>query len=365
MTDPRAWAWVQHLRQGGTTPWTDWAGTAEPAGAVVPGAQQLELLRRLNGFGAPQPPLVERVLAASAPGRGQPDLELVGAGRESPFGPRPVDPGTLPEAELVRVAANILAEDVVAAGLPDPHRIRRPRPWRRSYQLHGDPELVAPVRDDLVARGRPPGGRAPDHLILATDLSQMLAHLWTIRGFDAGVQGWRAWLRRLEDDGTLPARIDPLRLARRRTRRAAPDRIHIVLDPDALPRLVGVRRPLRAAPELAAEARELGRRVGAVVGVLVPADRRRALMRRRLWPWLAEHPGSPLIVPDALDGWLRDHAGRIAGGLSRAGYAVHGNPEGLALRQPGVDAPVPAATLTLAMRMMLAGGSTANQTEEE
>ena len=365
MTDPRAWAWVQHLRQGGTTPWSEWAGTAEPAGAVVPGAQQLELLRRLNQSGDPPPPLVDRVLAASAPGRGQPDLELVGAGRESPFGPRPVDPATLPEAELVRVAASILAEDVVAAGLPAPPKVRRPRPWRRSYRLHGDPELIAPVRDDLVARGRPPGGRSPDHLILATDLSQMLVHLWTIRGFDAGVPGWRTWLRRMEEHGTLPTRIDPLRLARRRTGRSAPDRVHVVLDPDALPRLVGVRRAPRAAPGLAAEARELGRRIGAVVGVLVPADRRKALMRRRLWPWLAEHPGSPLVVPDALDGWLGDHTGRIAEGLSRAGYAVHGNPEGLALRRPGVDAPNPAATLTLAMRMMLAGGSDANPTEEE
>ena len=356
---------MQHLRQGGTTPWSDWAGTAEPAGGVVPGAQQLELLRRLNEFGSPQPPLVERVLGASAPGRGQPDLELVGAGRESPFGPRPVDPGTLPEGELLRVAANILAEDVVASGLPTRLKVGRPRPWRRSYQLHGDPELVAPVRDDLVARGRPPGGRSPDHLILATDLSQMLAHLWTIRGFDAGVPGWRAWLRGLEQDGALPVRIDPLRLARKRTGRAAPDRIHVVLDPHAVPRLVGVRRAPPEAPELSAEGRELGRRIGAVVGVLVPADRRRALMRRRLWPWLAEYPGRPLVVPDALDGWLRAHAGRIAAGLSRAGYAVHGNPEGLALRPPGVDAPVPTDTLTLAMRMMLAGGSAADETEEE
>jgi hypothetical protein len=96
VTDRRAWGWVQHLRQGGTTPWADWTGTAEPEAAVVPGAQQLELVRRLNLAGAPAPQLVERVFAASAPGRGQPDLELLGAVPESPFGPRPVDPATLP-----------------------------------------------------------------------------------------------------------------------------------------------------------------------------------------------------------------------------------------------------------------------------
>ncbi len=366
MTDRRAWAWVQHLRQGGTTPWTDWTGTAEPGGAVVPGAQQLELVRRLNQTGEPGPRLVERVLGASAPGRGQPDLELLDAAPESRFGPRPVDPGTLPDGELLRVAASILAEDVVARGLPGPPRHARPRPWRRAYQLHGDPELVTPVRVDLVARGRPPGGRKPVHLVLATDLGRMLAHLWTDRAFEVGIPGWRAWLGRLERDGALPRRIDPLHLARHRTGRSAPDRIHIVLDPDALPPLVGVRRPLGQPPELAAEARDLGRRIGAVVGVLVPGDQRKALMRQVLRPWLAEQPGRPLNVPVEHHGWLRDHAARVADGLSRAGYAVHGDLAGLApVGRPGVEAPVPRTTLALAMRMMLAGRSGADTTEEE
>jgi hypothetical protein len=308
---------------------------------------------------------VERVLGASAPGRGQPDLELVGSAAESRFGPRPVDPGTLPEGELLRVAASLLAEDVVTSGLPPPSRVGRTRPWRRRYELHGDPALVAATRGDLVARGRPPGGKSPVHLILATNLDRMLANLWTDRAFNVGVPGWRAWLARLEREGALPRRIDPLHLARHRTGRAAPGRIHIVLDPKALPSLVRVRRPLRQPPELAAEARDLARTIGAVVGVLVPPDRRKALMRQRLWPRLAEQPGSPLVVPGALEGWLRDHAVRVADGLSRAGYAVHGDPECLALRRPGVDAPVPGAALTLAMRMMLAGGSGADTTEEE
>ena len=73
MTERRAWGWVQHLRHGGTTPWAEWTRTADPAGAVVPGAQQLELLRHLNQAGTPTPRLVDRVLEASAPGRGLPD----------------------------------------------------------------------------------------------------------------------------------------------------------------------------------------------------------------------------------------------------------------------------------------------------
>jgi len=329
VTDHRAWGWVQHLRHGGTTSWADWDGAAEPGGAVIPGAQQLELLRRLNTAGTPDPVLVRRVLEASAPGRGQPELELVGA-TESRFGPRPVDPTSLPDVELLRVAASLLAEDVVASGLPRPPEVPRPRPWRRAYRLHGDPALVAAVRADLVARGRPPTGRSPVHLILATDLDRMLADLWTHRALSAGVPAWRAWLRRLERGGALPRPIDPLHLARRRTGRAAQYRVHVVLDPDALPRLLRVRRPPRQPPELSAEARELARRIGAVVGVLVPADRRKLLMRQRLLPWLAEYPGSPLVVPTRHHGWLGDHAGRVADGLNRAGYAVHGDPDVLA-----------------------------------
>ena len=366
MTDRRAWGWVEHLRHGGTTPWADWAGTAEPGGAVVPGAQQLELLRRLNQEGTPAPLLVERVFGASAPGRGQPDLELAGAAPEARFGPRPVDPGTLTEAELLRVAASILAEDVVTAGLTARPKVGWPRPWRRPYRLHGDPELVAPVRADLVARGRPPGGRAPVHVILATDLGRMLAHLWTSRAFDGRMSGWRAWLGRLERSGAVPRQIDPLHLARTRTGRTAPDQVHIVLDTHALSSLVGVRR-LRAGPsELAAEAPDLARRVGAVLGLLVPADQRKQLMHRTLRPRLAEVPGSALTLPAEHHGWVRDHAARIADGLSRAGYAVHGDLGDLApVRRPGAEAPAPRTTLALALRMMLAGQGGADTTEEE
>ena len=361
MTDPRAWGWVQHLRDGGTTAWADWTGTAEPGDAVVPGAQQLELLRLLNRAGTPTPRLVERVLGASAPGRGQPDLELVGAARGSRFGPRPVDPGTLSTGALLRVAAGLLAEDVVAMGLPDPPAPGRPRPWRRSYRLHGDPGLVVPLRAHLVSRGRPPGGRHPAHLVLATDLGRMLAHLWAARAFDAGVPGWVAWLRQLERHG-LPRRIDPLHLARTRIGLEPPGHVHIVLDPEALPPLAGVRRLPPCPGELAAEAPDLARRVGYVMGLLVPDERRTALMQRTLRPWLAEVPGRPLAVPTEHLDWLNDEASRLAEGLSRGGYAVHGDLAGLApVHRAGVEAPAPRATLALAVRMLLAGPSGAEE----
>ena len=57
----RAWGWVDHLRDGGTTPWRDWTGEGRAGARVLPGAQQLELLRRLNQAGRPSPALSTRL----------------------------------------------------------------------------------------------------------------------------------------------------------------------------------------------------------------------------------------------------------------------------------------------------------------
>jgi hypothetical protein len=190
----------------------------------------------------------------------------------------------------------------------------------------------------------------------------MLAHVWTARALNAGVPGWGAWLRSLERHEALPRRIDPLHLARTRTGRAAPEQVHVVLDHEALAPLVGIRRLPPRRAELAAEAPDLARRVGAVVGLLAPADHRRALMRQTMRPWLAQHAGTPLAVPLEHPAWLQDHADRIAEGVRRAGYAVHGDLADLApVRRPGVEAPDPRDTLDLAIRMLL---TDARQEEE-
>ncbi|WP_296601810.1 hypothetical protein, partial [Nocardioides sp.] len=140
----RAWGWVAHLEAGGTTPWRDWSQEGRPGGRVLPGAQQLELLRRLNLAGGPSPRLAARVLEASAPGRGRPDLELEGAVDALAFGPPPVDPAALPDDELLRVAAGLIAEDLAHEGPQEgpPERAAVAWPLRRRrhrYRLVGDP----------------------------------------------------------------------------------------------------------------------------------------------------------------------------------------------------------------------------------
>ena len=64
----RAWGWVAHLRAGGTTPWLEWSGEAPATARVVPGAQQLELLRTLNLAGGAPHGLPDRVLTDASPG---------------------------------------------------------------------------------------------------------------------------------------------------------------------------------------------------------------------------------------------------------------------------------------------------------
>jgi hypothetical protein len=353
--EARAWGWVAHLRDGGTTPWASWgsaAGADEQSGRYLPGAQQLELLRRLNQQHLPSPELADRVLAASAPGRGRPDFGLVGVLPESGFGPPPVDPADLPADELVRVATALIAEDTVAAG--DPLEPRTPRLLRRRYRVMGDPELANPLRDALVADGRPPGGRRATVVVAGTDVASMLVHVWTARSLGAGVRPWPEWVAAEARRPELLQRIDLAALADGWVARVGAGRVHVVLD-DArrATRLVGGprRRVPRAAP-LSADAIELARRTAPVVGSLVAPERRTALMWHRLRPVLAGHPGASLRIPKRHRGWVQEQSRSLRRRLAAGGYAVHGS-----LPEPaegaGVAAPDEQGVLELAMRVLL------------
>lgn len=350
----RAWGWLAHLRDGGTVPWQDWSGVGPAGGLTLPGAQQLELLRRLNEAGPVSATLAGRVLEASAPGRGRPDLELVGAVDRRPFGPPPVDPVELPDDELLRVAAGILAEDVVAAGLPEPARPRTPRPWRARYRLVGDPVLAAPRRADLVRRGLPPGRRGSVVYVLGTDVAQMTVDAWVARSLSYGAPPWPEFLAAARRRGTLPPAADPLLVCHEWAHEIGPSRVAVVLDLDALPRLLRVRRAPAGATPLSADAVDLARRVGQVLGLLAVPPQRRALLHEVLVPRLAAHPGDPLVLPPRHQRWARREARRVRDGLLTAGYAVHGDPDGLLpVARPGVPEPSDAGVLALAMRLLL------------
>lgn len=370
MSTSRAWGWVAALRDGATDPWESWAGEGEQSDPWLPGAQQLELLRRLNlaaaarGTSVP-PTLVDRVVQASAPGRGRPDLLLVGGGPEPRFGPRPVDPAALPHRELIRVATGLLADDLVAAdraeGLADPDAGRTPRrrPWAPSYRIAGDPWLAAPIVADLERRGRPQREHPATVYVLGGDLPTMLAHAWTERAFDEGGGAWHDWLAGFARHHRLPGRADLPGYLRTWAGRVGRRHVRAVLDPDLLPRALRGRRPVPHPPVLGASAVDLVRRVGQTVAVLAPAERRPLLLRAGLAPRLVGRGGPPLAVPDDLHAWVHDQAERVHAAVQDGGYPVLGDPDRL-LAGPAASGagavPDDADVLALAVDLLLEPG---------
>ena len=172
--DAAARSWVAHLRAGGVTPWCDWRDRPSAVGEVdpgpLPGGQQAELVRRLNvaTHGGTAPGLTELVLVASAAGRGRPDVVVTQAGAL---------PEALPAHELLRVAATVIAQQLLrgapaASALMDDAAPELPLSaalgWS-SYRVVGDPLLATDARRAMLARGHPPGGRRPVVFVAGTD----------------------------------------------------------------------------------------------------------------------------------------------------------------------------------------------------
>jgi hypothetical protein len=322
----RAWAWIAHLRAGGTTPWRSWTSSdASDQGRFLPGAQQLELLRRLNTAGRPPAGLVERVLTASAPGRGRPDLELVGVDETRRFGPPAVDPAELSDDELLRVATGLLAEDLVRART-DSARPRGTRTFRTRYELAGDPWLASSYTGQLRADGRPPGGGGRSVHVLGADLGTMLAHTWGAGAFGTGAPSWPDFLARLRARRRLPRRVDLPGVVERFRARPHTGRVGVVLDLAELPRLVGVRR-LEPVPDVPAHATELARQVGAALSLLVLPAEQAALLSSVLRPRLAGIAGALPDVPPEHRDWVEDAAFGLRQRLLRARYPVVGDPD--------------------------------------
>jgi hypothetical protein len=316
----QAWGWVAHLREGGTTPWTSYAGSGAPQlGARLPGAQQLELLRRINLATHGKTAGADGVVRASLSGRGQPEFGLVGLVDARPQ----IDPMTLSEKELLRVAASAVADALIVGGLPEAVEPPPPRRRRRHFQLAGDPWLAIPLRQDLAMLGHPQGGRRARAYVVGGTFEQLVVNAWAAGSFDSGPTSWETWLNKWVSRDRPPTRVDLVRIAARHAPRARS--VDIVLDPRLLRGLLGVRAQLDIPAPLAAHAVELARRVAIVVGGLVSQSERTALLRGRLLPILAKVSGPRLAVPDAHAEWLTKQAQQMRASLTKAGYPVHGD----------------------------------------
>ena len=363
----RGHGWAAHLRAGGTTPWSAWSEEAEPpAGAgALPGAEQLELLRRLNATGPVPAEVAARVLTTTAPGRGRRGLPLLGDGPSPAYGAAPVDPSDLTADELLREATLLLAQDLVAGDSDPEPRYRWRRRLRARYRLVGDRWLTGPMRDELLRRGRPQGGPGMTVYVVGAPLDELLTHVWTARCFGQGAIAFDRWLARARRSDQLGPRGDLRQIAGWWAQRIGRQRVEIVLDPAELPALLGVRGRLPGPPRLAADAVEVARRVGPVLGLLVDPDERARLLRRALLPRLRRTAapgaaGPALAVPDRHLDWVTEQAVALRDGLLADGYAFHGDPDILLPRArtrgaAAAEGPDTDGALDLTLRLLLEG----------
>jgi hypothetical protein len=346
-------AWAAHLRAGGTTPWSEWEPGEDPGPVLhpVPDAIHLELVRRINlatGRAGASAGLADRVLATPAPGRGLLDVPLPWPAGPRRFGTPARDPGDLPAEELVRLAVGVLAHLLpgVVAHPTDERPARWPRPWRRRFLLHGSPSTVAGLRRSLLAQGHVETSWRPTHLVIARPVEVMMAEYWSDAVRHGGILKWSTTWRRAQAAGRLPAPIDVAALAQRlQGRRHEPVHVVVARDADRVASLVTEvlrTRPVETAGGGDAARSDLLRRLNRLTALTHgPREVRRLSMTLvALLDQDAPRQDVPApATPAASLTWARHVAATTAEDLSRAGYAVHGDPADLAPtehRHPGI-----------------------------
>ncbi|MGD9962223.1 hypothetical protein [Nocardioides sp.] len=322
----RAWGWVDHLRSGGTTPWSEWSGQAVAAGPVLPGAQHLEVVRRLNLLGPVPAHLTDTVLSTSGAGRGQQDLDLVGVRDGEHFGAPAVDPAHIAAEELSRVGAGALADLVLAAPAPaeqDRASAPRRRLRRHRYRLVGDPLLAGSYRDQLSAQGRPSGGRHPRVVLLLHDYAGYLADVWSVQARRGNGLGWGGWLDQFAGQRVLPHRVDVVAVAAQWADRVGPDRVHPAFEPHEVAAVTG--GAVVTPDRLSHAALEVARETSTALRLSLGDEARQARLAGVLLPWLrAVDTGTlrPPTVPERHRDWVQAEAVRIRDALADAGYPV-------------------------------------------
>lgn len=320
VTPARARAWVQHLRQGGSTPWLDFPGDAAAPGSSVelPGVAQLELARRLNEraghrTGRAHGDLIDRVLVAGAPGRGQQVRSLLDT--------RPVDPATVSDSELVRVAVGVLADIVTEH---DPRAVEEPTRKRRGILVLGPPLAVAAT---LATNGLPSGPptRPTKVVVLADELDRGMADVWAGRIREGSTQTWPGFVASMRGRDRLPPRTNAAAIAERWAARVGHDRVHLVFGPGLVHGIT--RKPFAAAyPAPVAAAHNLVREVNAVLGILRDEQTHRRLVDQVLWPMVADASGPPPRLDADGHDWLHARGERMRDAIRSGGYALHGDP---------------------------------------
>jgi hypothetical protein len=359
--DPTAWSWVEHLRAGGSTPWLAWADAEHrrpvDPGAVLPGAAQLEVVRRLaerrsrTGAAVDFPGLADLVLQRSVPGRGMGRLPLLwptdeagGGDHHHGVGAPPVDPARVPTDELIRVAVGAFAGLLQQGGWPEPPPPRAPRrwPWSRPFRLAGAPVTAAWASAGFRAAGHPEGGWRPHVVLFVPPFDVLLSQVWSARVQRGASVRWRTFLGVWAGRSALPPAADVTAIAARWRERVGAARVHVIAGSgDEGWQDLGARRTAEqvlglrfAEPADPADLRPLPlaglavlRRLNRLLSVRAEADQRRVLQRRAASLLGDEEPTGclGLRVPDRHRPWVADRAQLAIERLRAEGYSVHGD----------------------------------------
>jgi hypothetical protein len=348
----RVRAWAGALRAGSTQTWQEFLDDpvdSRPAidEGPLPTAAQLELVRRLSGSAGPDLPdpagLADLVLTTAGVGRGLVDTPLPWGEGQPAAGTPPVEPEELPAEELIRVGAGVLVRLLSGEPRGPGARVaRRRRPWRRGFTLLGAPTTVELVRSALLAQGLREGGARSTWFVLGGSVEELMAQRWSARvRAGAGMRWQRMWRTAVANDRVPPGIALPT-IASHLAEELAPDRVHVVLAPDAstsfalVGEVLGVAaRPLRDRHD--ALATDLLRRVNPMLTLAIGEEARRDVVTR-VWPEIsAGEDSGPLAAPAAHLDWAVATGERMAAALAGARYAVHGDPALVVpTRRPGV-----------------------------
>ena len=367
-------AWADRLRAGSTQTWTDFLESGETtrgatgATGTLPGAAQLELVRRLAtlpdlratpGFDD----LADLVLTTAGPGRGLVDVPLPWPARDHEvdlLGTPAIAPEELPAEEVLRACTGTLVRLLAAEPLEPVRRASRPwRPWRRGFTLLGAPTTVELVRGALLGCGLREGGPRTTYLVLGGPLEELMAQRWSARvRAGAGLRWQRMWRLAATNDRVPPGIAIPT-IASHLAEEFDASRVHVVLGEDAGATLGLVGEILGVSAEPVAHrydplATDLLRRINPVLTLAVGEEGRRDVVTR-LWPDVAGGEDSgPLGVPAGQVGWATGAGERMAVALGGARYAVHGDPALVVpTRRPGVRrAPDPDDVLAHALTVV-------------
>ena len=208
---------------------------------------------------------------------------------------------------------------------------------------------MASYTAQLVADGRPPGGGGRSVHVLGAAVPTMLAHAWATAAFGKGGPSWPDFLAAVRSRRRLPRRVDLPGVVERFEARPHTGRVGVVVDLDALPRLVGVRR-LAAVPDVPAHATELARQVGNALSLHVLPAEQATLLDKALRPRLERVAGALPDVPPEHQDWVEDAAFALRQRLLRARYPVVGDPDGLL---PSWSDRPPGSVLGLAIELLL------------